>query len=228
MTHDISIILAAKDEGPTIADVIARCRAATPGLREILVIDDGSGDDTAARAQAAGATVHRLPENRGKGVAIRHGMERAAGDVLLFLDADGQDDPEDIPRLVEALSPGVDMVVGSRFLGTFLDGAITPLNRAGNVLLTQVVNGLFRARLTDTQAGFRLVRRAAAERVSLSASRYNIEVDLLLGVLRSGGRVVEVPVTRRRRAHGRSGLRSFRDGTLILGHILRRRFGPVR
>lgn len=226
MTSDISIILAAKDEAPTIADVVERCRASTPRLREILVVDDGSTDDTAARATAAGATVHRLPRNRGKGVAIRHGLERATGDVLLFLDADGQDDPEDIPRLIEALHPGVDMVVGSRFLGTFLDGAITPLNKAGNVALTGVVNALFGAALTDTQAGFRLVRRDAAARCRLSASRYNIEVDLLLGVLRSGGRVVEVPVTRRARSHGRSGLHSFRDGALILAHILRRRLGP--
>ncbi len=226
MAHDVSIILAAKDEAPTIADVIARCRASTPGLREILVVDDGSRDDTAALAEAAGATVLRLPINRGKGVAIRHGLTHAKGDVFLFLDADGQDDPEDIPRLLDALAPDVDMVVGSRFMGTFHHGAITPLNRVGNVLLTQAANVLFRARLTDTQAGFRVVRRSAVERVHLTAERYNIEVDLLLGVLRAGGRVVEVPVTRRARAHGQSGLHSFRDGARILAHIVRRRLTP--
>ena len=89
------------------------------------------------------------------------------------------------------MEPGVDMVVGSRFRGSFEDGAITPLNRAGNQLLTGVVNVLFGTALTDTQAGFRAVRRAAASRCTLTASRYDIEVDLLLGVLRAGGRVVE-------------------------------------
>lgn len=85
------------------------------------------------------------------------------------------------------------MVVGSRFLGRFGPGAITPVNRAGNQLLTQVVNLLFGARLTDTQAGFRCVRRSAADRCTLSAARYDIEVDLLLGAPRGGGEIVEVP-----------------------------------
>jgi glycosyltransferase involved in cell wall biosynthesis len=193
-------------------------------LHEVIVVDDGSSDQTARLAEGAGARVIRLSTNGGKGVAIRRGIAEASGDILLFMDADGQDEPREIPRVLDAFAPSVDMVVGSRFLGTFGDGAITPLNRVGNQALTEVVNLLFRAKLTDTQAGFRAVRTAAARRARLSASRYDIEVDLLLSVLRSGARVVEVPVTRMRRDHGQSHLDSFRDGTRILVRILRKRF----
>lgn len=219
----VSVILAAHDEAGSIAEVVAGCRAHTPHLEELLVIDDGSTDGTGRLAEEAGAKVIRLAENQGKGAAIRKGIAHATGDVLLFMDADGQDDPRDIPALLAALEDGADMVVGSRFLGRFEEGAITPLNRAGNRLLTEIVNVLFQVRLTDTQAGFRAVRRSSAARCALSARRYDIEVDLLLGVVKNGGRVVEVPVRRMPRSAGRTDLDSFRDGGRILLRILRKR-----
>ncbi len=221
---NVSVILAAFNESGTIEQVVQGCREHTPNLHEIIVVDDGSHDDTAQLAKKAGARVIRLSRNGGKGVAIRRGIADASGDVLLFMDADGQDEPREIPLLINAFGPNIDMVVGSRFLGTFGEGAITPLNRLGNRALTEIVNVLFGARLTDTQAGFRAVRREAALRARLSARRYDIEVDLLLSVLRSGARVVEVPVTRLRRDHGQTHLDSFRDGTRILLRILRKRF----
>lgn len=220
----VSVILAAYEEAGTIAQVVRGCREFTPDLHEIIVVDDGSSDQTARLAEEAGARIIRLTTNGGKGVAIRRGIAEASGDILLFMDADGQDEPREIPLLIAAFAPGVDMVIGSRFLGHFDDGAITPLNRLGNQALTEVVNVLFGARLTDTQAGFRAVRRAAAHHARLSAHRYDIEVDLLLSVVRSGARIAEVPVTRMRRDHGQSHLDSFRDGTRILVRILRKRF----
>jgi len=221
----VSVILAAYNEAGTIGEVVRGCAASTSDLVEVIVIDDGSRDATAEIARSNGARVERFPQNRGKGAAIRRGIELAKGDFLLFLDADGQDDPREIPKLLEAFGDGVDMVVGSRFLGHFDEGAITPLNRAGNLMLTGVVNALFGARLTDTQAGFRAVRRDAAARARLSADRYDIEVDLLLSVLRAGGRVVEVPVSRAPRRYGQTSLDSFKDGTRILLRIVRKRVG---
>lgn len=216
----VSIVLPARDEAGAIAGVVARCRAAVPHALEVLVVDDGSIDGTGDFARAAGARVERLAPARGKGEAVRHGLRVAAGEVVVLLDADGQDDPGDVPLLLAALAPDVSMVIGSRFLGRFEPGAIAPLDRAGTRLLNGAINALWRVALTDTQAGFRAVRRSALDVRALSARGYDIEAEVLLAVLARGGRVVEVPVRRAPRAHGASRLRRFRDGTRILARIL--------
>ncbi|MBP6833033.1 MAG: glycosyltransferase family 2 protein [Deltaproteobacteria bacterium] len=221
----VSVVLPAYNESASIGALVRRALERVPGLLEVLVIDDGSTDDTAARARDAGARVVSLGRNGGKGGALRRGIAEARGDVLVFLDADGQDDPAETVQLLEALGPGVAMVVGSRFLGTFDRGAITPINRAGNRFLTGALNVLFGTRFTDTQAGFKAVRREALRGVELRARRFDIEVELLLRVLAGGGRVIEVPVRRAPRAHGVSRLQSFRDGTRILGRIVALRLG---
>lgn len=219
------MLIAAYNEAPVIGDLVRRTLAAVPS-GEVLVVDDGSTDDTHRIASEAGARVIRLAVNSGKGCAVRRGLSEAQGDVLVLIDGDGQDDPSEIPILLAALCPGVDMVVGSRFLGSFEAGAITPVNHWGNRFLTTTINLLFSTRLTDTQAGFKAVRADALARVSLSAHRFDIEVDLLLGVLRVGARVIEVPVKRAARPHGTSRLDSVRDGTRILRRIVTRRFAP--
>ena len=224
----VSVVIAAHDEAPAIARVVERCRSSLDDDAEVIVVDDGSTDETAAQAEAAGARVVQLARNRGKGTAVLRGVAAAEGDVLVFLDGDGQDDPREIPRLLAALGPDVGLVIGSRFLGTLRPGAITPLHRLGNRALTATVNTLFRTALTDTQAGFRCLPRAVFDRCSLTAGRYDIEVDLLLAVLRQGERVVEVPVTRHPRPAGRSKLSALRDGTRILARILRHRLSPPR
>ncbi|MBV1857654.1 MAG: glycosyltransferase family 2 protein [Nannocystaceae bacterium] len=220
MMPRVTAILAALNEAPNIGPVVRGCLA---HAEEVLVIDDGSSDETAAVAAAAGARVVQLSKNRGKGVAVRRGAHEARGEVLVFLDADGQDDPSDIPALLTALHDDVDMVVGSRFLGHFEQNAIEPLHAWGNRALTGMVNGLFSAALTDTQAGFRALRRDRFLSCALDARGYDVEVDLVLELLGTGGRIVEVPVTRRARAHGHSHLRTFRDGTRIAIRIARQR-----
>jgi glycosyltransferase involved in cell wall biosynthesis len=221
--ESVGVLIAAYNEGPSIGAVVRGCLAHTPGLREVLVVDDGSRDDTAAEAERAGARVHRLPVNQGKGAALREGFARVAGDVVVLLDGDGQDPPEEIPRLLEALAPDVDLVIGSRFLGRFEAGAITPINRVGNLALTGVLNLLFGVRVTDSQAGFRALRRRALDGLQLEARAYDIETEVLLQVQARGGRVVEVGVTRGARAHGASGLSAVRDGTRILARMIRLR-----
>jgi glycosyltransferase involved in cell wall biosynthesis len=220
----ISVVIAAYDEAAAIGDVVRAAFAAAPGV-EVVVADDGSRDATADVARRAGARVTRSPANRGKGHAVRRGLTEARGEIVVLMDGDGQDDPADIPVLLDALRAGADLAVGSRFLGRFERGAITRVNRAGNLFLTRVVNALYGVRLTDTQAGFKALRRALAAELALTAGRYDIEVDVLLAVLARGGRVVEVPVRRDARRHGHSHLNRIVDGTRILRRILARRFG---
>jgi len=220
----VSVVLPAYNEAGTIARVVRDALAHTRAPCEVLVIDDGSVDDTGRLAEEAGARVVRLRRNQGKGVAMREGFAAARGEIIVLLDADGQDDPAEIPTLLDSLVPGVDMVVGSRFLGRFGHGSITPLNRMGNQFLTFVLNVLFRTHMTDTLAGFKAIRAEKLRGLRFEAHRYDIEVELLLGLLRAGAHVIEVPVGRDARTHGASQLHSFRDGALILARIVQMRF----
>jgi glycosyltransferase involved in cell wall biosynthesis len=207
LTPSVSVVIPAHNEAPTIADVVRGCAANTPGLVEVLVVDDGSRDGTAEAAAAAGARVVRL----------------ARCDILVFIDADGQDDPTEISGLLAAFAPDVELVLGSRFLGRFRPGAITRLNYLGTRFITGSVNLLFRTHVTDPLAGFRAVRRSAFERVEVRAKGYDIEVDVLLRILAAGGKVAEAPAERSQRPYGRSGLSSFRDGSRIMLRILQLR-----
>ncbi len=220
----VTVLVACYNEAPVIGTVVSAALRALPAA-DVLVVDDGSTDGTERAATDAGARVLRLDANGGKGAAIRRGLPEVRSDVIVLIDGDGQDDATEIPQLLEALRPDVDLVVGSRFIGTFEPGAITTLNSFGNRFLTSVINQLFGTKLTDTQAGFKAFRTEALRRVSLRAHRFDIEVDLLLGVLCAGGRIVEVPVRRAPRAHGTSRLNSLRDGTRIFLRIVARRLG---
>jgi glycosyltransferase involved in cell wall biosynthesis len=213
-------ILAALDEAATIGDVVRRC---LEHVDEVVVVDDGSTDDTARVAAAAGARVLRNARNLGKGASLRRAATQARGEVLVTLDADGQDDPADIPTLLTAIEAGAGLVIGSRFRGELRPGAITPVNRLGNLALTAALNLLYGVRLSDTQAGFRAIRRELWQRLPLEASRYEVETEVLVRALQAGARVVEVPVTRSAREHGKSTLHGLRDGTRILACMLRLR-----
>jgi glycosyltransferase involved in cell wall biosynthesis len=219
LESQLTVILPAHNEAANIAAVVEGVRSNAPGAR-LLVVDDGSSDDTSARAVEAGAEVIRLDPNLGKGRALREGVMRSSGDVLVFIDADGQDDPAEIPAMLAALRPDVDLVLGSRFVGRFNRGAITRLNWLGTKCITLLGDILFRCRITDPCAGFRAVRRSALEAIELKADGYDIEVDVVFGILRAGGRVIEVPAVRSPRASGRSGLSSFRDGLRIVRRMV--------
>ena len=227
-THTpIDVIIACHDEAATISAVIEGCRQALAAHPHgILVVDDGSRDATAERAEAAGVEVLRLDPNGGKGAALRAGVAATSRPLVLFLDGDGQDDPADLPRLIEALRPDVDLVIGSRFLGVLHAGAIHPVNRLANRAFSGLISGLFGARITDSQAGVRLIRRDAWARIEVAAREYDIETEVLVKGLKAGWRVTEVPVSRHPRGGSVTDFRRVRHGSLILWTILRERLRP--
>jgi glycosyltransferase involved in cell wall biosynthesis len=218
----ISVVLAAHNESESIAEVIAQLREVV-GEAELIVVDDGSVDETADLAERAGAQVIRCSPNRGKGAAMRCGIAASSGDWLIFLDADGQDDPADIPTLLAEISEGVGLINGSRFLGTLLPGSIHPLNRIANQGLTALLSLLFGHRITDSQAGFRVIRGDLARAMALRSDEYEFETEVLAKVLCSDLRVVEVPVTRHPRSGGSTDFRRVHNGLRILRTMLRER-----
>lgn len=183
-------IIPAHNEERAIAEVV---RGVLRRLACVVVIDDGSTDRTMARARAAGAHVLRHAARAGKGRALRTGFAwaRAAGyDGVITLDGDGQHDPDDIPRLVEAGRTS-DLVLGCRAF----DGAAVPLlrawaNRAGSLVVSRLAGRPFR----DSQCGFRWIRRPVLDGIALRAEGFDVETEMLVRMARRGARTVEVPV----------------------------------
>ncbi len=226
----VSIVIAAHNEAATIASVVKAAARAVARSHEVLVVDDGSSDETASEASRAGATVLSLWPNGGKGAALRAGIQRSRGDWLLFIDADGQDDPGEIPLLLAAMDaagPEVGLVNGSRFTGTLRDGAISGPNWVGNVVMTGLLDVLFCRWITDSQAGFRAIRGDLARDLPLVSHEYEIETEMLAKVIRRGYRIVEVPVNRYRRTAGTTDFRRIRNGLRILRTIVVERLRPA-
>ena len=195
----------------TIGAVVRGLRRHVP---RVLVVDDGSTDGTSREAEWAGAEVLRLPVNGGKGSAIRAGLAAVLeGDAshVAFVDADGQHDPEDLPRLLEAARAGDDFVIGSRMNGQ--DGIPTVrfrTNEIGSRILTRMTGH----EIEDGQSCYRVVAAPLLRRLTLSSRGYLIETEVLLKAARHVRRFANVPV---RAIYGSAGshYRPFRDTWII-------------
>ncbi len=218
----ITCVIAAHNEEGNLAPVITGVMEHTNDLHEVLVVDDGSTDGTASEAEKAGARVVRQSPNRGKGAALLTGLRNLNGDPthVLFIDGDGQDDPADIPRLVDAARDGAEMVNGSRWKGTLKRGSISFPNRLGNRFMTELLNVRHGARITDSQAGFRIFATRLLDPDAFRSREYEVETEMLLHALKSGARITEVPVTRYPRGEGDTDFKRVRNGLRILATIL--------
>ncbi len=220
-----SVVVPCHNEAHSVQRILRGVRQAMPDA-EVMVIDDGSTDGTADLAELVdGVRVVRLPQNGGKGVALRRGIAEARGEVLVFLDGDGQDAPEDIQRMLRELASGprVAMVNGSKFIGGCEDGAISLPNYWGNRFMSALINLLFGATISDSQSGFRAFRADLARGMPLSSTQYEIETEMLCKALKSGVEVREIPVVRKARAGGTTGFRRVHNGLRILRMIIRER-----
>lgn len=217
---DVSVIIAAYEEEKNLPAVLDGVKKTLPDLRQLIVVDDGSKDSTARVAEEHGAQVIRHETNRGKGAALRTGMAAAKGDIIIFLDADGQDPPSEIPLLLEPFEAGADFVNGSKFIGRCKEGAISGLNRIGNLFMSWLINFLFSAGITDSQSGFKAIRREKIASIPLTATEYEIETQMLIRSIKHGLKIVEVPIIRERRLHGSTHFNRIRNGTRILFLIL--------
>jgi glycosyltransferase involved in cell wall biosynthesis len=223
----VSVVIPAYNEAHGIAGVIERIRTYIP-TAEIIVVDDCSQDDTAAVARAAGARVIRHPVNRGNGAAVKTGIRRAHGEVVLLMDADGQMDPRYIPDLLSGIAAGYDMVVGARTRDTQGDSIF---RRLGNRALDALGSYLVETEVRDLTSGYRAIRREVImEFINLLPNRYSYPTTSTLALLKAGYHVGYVPVMGQRRQGGQSGQKLLRNG-IRFGLIILRivsLFAPLR
>ena len=206
---DTSVVIPAFNEEGGIASVVLGVKAAA-AFREVLVVDDGSTDATAARALAAGARVVRHPYNKGNGAAVKTGIREARGDVVLLMDADGQHDPEEALGLIAPI--GVhDLVIGAR---SARDQSL--LRATGNAMFQVLAGWLTGRPIPDLTSGFRAARRdRLLEILHLLPNGFSYPTTSCLAFLKAGHNVAFVPITARRRV-GTSKIRVFRDGVRFL------------
>lgn len=194
---EIAVVIPAHNEEAAISKVLA----AIPGclVGQVIVVDNGSTDATAARARSMGATVVR-EERRGYGRACLAGIAALGSpDIVVFLDGDFSDYPEEMPALIAPLlESDADLVIGSRTLGKRQRGAILPQARLGNVLATRLIRRFFGVAYTDL-GPFRAIRFDALNRLSMEDCDFGWTVEMQVKAARMGMRVAEVPVRYRRR-----------------------------
>lgn len=198
----LSVIIPVYNEQSTVAEVVEQvCEAEVSGLdKEIIIADDGSRDETPAviaklrREHSDIIKVHTSLINLGKGAAIRFGLEFATGDLILIQDADLELNPGEYPALLAPLLRGeADVVYGSRFREP--SNRIPRRTRLANWFLTQLTNLLYGAKLTDMATAYKVFRSEVIKGLTLRSARFEFEPEVTAKLLRSGYKIVEVPVS---------------------------------
>lgn len=208
----LSIVLPAKNEAEAIAETLIKIVALFPNA-ELIVVDDGSCDGTGRVAESLGAIVVRHPYSMGNGAAIKSGARRATGDVIVFMDADGQHQPEDIPRLLSKMEEGYSMVVGAR---TSV-GSQAGLHRAAaNGFYNRFASWIVGQPILDLTSGFRVVQASKFRRfLFLLPNGFSYPTTITMSFFRTGLPVAYLPIVVKKRI-GRSHIRLMRDGMRFL------------
>jgi hypothetical protein len=221
---ELTVLMPCLDEANTVAACVRKavevCRAA--GIEaEVLVADNGSRDGSAELARAAGARVIQVPE-KGYGAALRAGIESARGRYVVMGDADDSYEFEDVPRFLERLRKGDELVMGSRFRGTIHPGAMPFLHRfLGNPVLTWILNLFFGTGITDAHCGMRGFSRESIRSLQLRSPGMEFASEMVIRAAQQKIRIGEVPTSLRPDGRGRRPhLRTWRDGWRHLRFML--------
>ena len=222
----LSVIVPVYNERNTVAEILRRIRAVEVPLQvEVIVVDDGSTDGTdKVLAALEDSTVRVVSHdvNRGKGAAVRTGIETARGQLVLIQDADLEYDPDDWPRLLDPVIKGKAKVVyGSRFTGE--RRAMRPTQWLGNRLLTLAANLLYRSTLSDMETCYKLFDRRVLDDIHIDSDGFDFEPEVTAKVLRRGHRIYEVPVSYTGREPSEGTKFEWRDGVRALATLVRYR-----
>jgi glycosyltransferase involved in cell wall biosynthesis len=217
MNAKVSIILPARNEAAGLRTLLPEIRVQMPEA-ELIVVNDGSDDDTLAVCAEFPVRVVSHPYPKGNGAAVKSGARAANGDVLIFMDADGQHKPEDIPALLEKFSKGYDMVVGARQTGSHA-GA----HRAvANDLFSSFATWMIQQTVEDLTSGFRVVKAKKFRKfLYLLPNGFSYPTTITMSFFRAGFSVAYLPIHTPRRSTGKSHIRPVRDGVRFLLIIIR-------
>lgn len=213
-TNRISIIIPTKNEGQGIGSVINSVKKYS---NDIIVVDGHSNDGTKEIALKSGVNFY-LDHGEGKGDAVRLGIAKAKGDILIIFDSDGSPNPNDIPYLIKEIENSADMVITSRRTGGSFDSEITPngiLRTFGSDLMAYLVNIKFHTKLSDVIYNFRAIRTKVAKKLRIKANGFDIEQEMLVRTLEGGYKVIEIPSRENARKWGKSKLHTL-TGVVLL------------
>ncbi|MHA1268780.1 MAG: glycosyltransferase family 2 protein [Candidatus Helarchaeota archaeon] len=215
MEKKISIIIPAYNEEKTIKKFLLSIPKDVE--HEIIVVDDGSTDNTYIQAKYNGAKVVRNPQNLGYGAAIITGIKHATGDIVVTVDADGQNNPNEIRDLIKPILNGeVDCTIGSRTIGR-VEKPIPVYKRIGETFVHLIIKFCYRKKITYSQSGFRAIRKDVIEKIKpFEEKRFGFSTELLVKILKNKIRFKEVPITFYERKSGKSHINVIKDGLRIL------------
>jgi glycosyltransferase involved in cell wall biosynthesis len=221
----ISVIVPVYNERETIEEIISRIRNVDLE-KEIILVDDCSTDGTAdvVRREAGSPDVTAVfhPVNRGKGAAVRSGLAKITGDIVVIQDADLEYDPREYPDLIRPILEGKSKVVyGSRFLGPHK--AMYFWHSLGNRFLTQLTNVLFDTTLTDMETCYKVFTAPVARTLKLKSDRWGVDPEITAKILRQGYRIYEIPISYNGREFWEGKKISWRDGLVVMKTLLRYR-----
>jgi glycosyltransferase involved in cell wall biosynthesis len=225
----LSVVVPVYNERNTVGEIIRRMRLVElPIDREIIVVDDGSGDGTdkiLAALEDSTIRVASHPTNRGKGAAVRTGVSMARGDLVLIQDADLEYDPQQWPRLLAPILEGrAQVVYGSRYLGE--REATSLLRWAGDRSLSVLAAVLFNTTVTDIETGYKVLDRKVLDSLKLTSDRFDFEPEITAKLLRHHYRIYEVPVSYAGRAGTEGRKFTWRDGLAAAATLVRLRLRP--
>ena len=218
----LSVVVPVYNESKNILILLNEIKKNISHDDEIIVVEDGSVDNTLDEIKKFECKLLIHKKNIGKGQSLIDGINLAKGDIILFLDGDGQDDPSEIPKLLDGINKGYDFVIGSRFveddkkkITRYTKTALSNINWFGNKGLTFFINFLFGLNIKDTQSGFKCFKRDAIKKLNLVSKKYEIETEIVIKSKRDKLKILEVPVFRYERKHGESKLFDIPFGRLI-------------
>jgi glycosyltransferase involved in cell wall biosynthesis len=216
----VSIVVPTFNEAANIAKVISGIRRSMKRHSyEIIIVDRHSPDGTADKAKALGASV--LYDDIGKGSALTKGFRRARGRVIISMDADLSNRPNELALLIAGIESGHDICMGSRFLAGGGTGDMPVHRRLGNRLFVALVNLLYGSHYTDLCYGYRSFANGVAQKLRLEEKGFGIETEINIKAQKKRMRVLEVPSYEKPRVRGEAKLHSLRDGYVILRTILK-------